>query len=150
MLADPNFQTLYKHLQQFNTKVSSRQASSVPLITNAYPWLRSLQQCMQNSDILYENVLTIETFSAGRWFTWLLKPFTLVTSTQQHKNSRCNPWMYYMIPFYMAGTTSRREAIGNLPEAAIEKWCLNTARFNPYVTSARYHPASPTSFCIQV
>ena len=28
-----------------------------------------------------------------------------------------NPWMYYiclMIPFYMAGTTSRREAIGNL------------------------------------
>jgi hypothetical protein len=36
--------------------------------------------------------------------------------------------MYYVIPFYMAGTTSRREAIGNLTEAAIEKWCLNTAR----------------------
>jgi hypothetical protein len=49
--------------------------------------------------------------------------------------------MYYVIPFYMAGTTSRREAIGNLTEAAIEKWCLNTARsvlVDPYLTSARY------------
>ena len=46
-----------QHLQQFNTK--GRQALSVPLInsgTNVYPWLRSLQQCMQLQRAYHRNI----------------------------------------------------------------------------------------------